>query len=99
MSITINPMNQQAPEDLFVEPLRLLRSSPDLRTLEVNAACTGRASAPVLSEIVGLGSLTLIDPGREILNLLPDWLSRLSDTLRELHLLVSLSLHRHMHLR
>jgi len=90
VAMTINPM--QAPQDLFVEPLRLLRNSPDLRTLEVNAACTGSASALVLSEIVGLGSLTLIDPNREILNLLPDWLSRLSGTLCKLHLLVSLSI-------
>jgi len=94
VAMTINPM--QAPQDLFVEPLRLLRDSRDLRTLEVNAACTGSTSAPVLSEIVGLKSLTLIDPNREILNLLPDWLSRLSGTLCELHLLVSLSICRHI---
>ena len=90
--MTIDPM--QAPEALFVESLHLLRNSPDLQTLKVNAACTDGASAPVLSEIVGLGSLTLINPSRAILDLLPNWLSRLSDTLRELHLLVSMSVHR-----
>lgn len=46
-------------------------------------------SAPVLSQIVGLESLTVVDPNRAILDLLPNWLSRLSGTLRELHLLVS----------
>ena len=95
VAMKINPI--QAPQDLFVEPLRLLRDSPDLRTLEVNAACTGSASAPVLSKIVGLGSLTLIDPNREILNFLPDWLSRLSGTLCELHLLVSLFIHQQVY--
>jgi len=94
--MTINPI--QAPQDLFVEPLRLLRNSQDLRTLEVNAACTGSASALVLSEIVGLGTLTLIDPNRDILNLLPGWLSRLSGTLCELHLLVSLPVYQRIYL-
>jgi hypothetical protein len=81
----------QAPEDLFVEPLRLLKNSPDLLNLTVNAASSDTLSAPILSQIVGLGSLTLVDPNRAILDLLPDWLSRLSGTLQELHLLVSVS--------
>ena len=96
VAMTIDPM--QAPQDLFVESLRLLRGSPELRVLKVNTACTDGVSAPVLSEIVGLGSLTVIDPNRAILDLLPDWLSRLSGTLCELHLLVSLSLHRRIYL-
>ena len=87
VAITIDPI--QAPEDLFVEPLRLLQNSPELRTLNVNAACTAGISAPVLSKIVELQSLAVIDPNRAILDLLPDWLSRLSGTLRELRLLVS----------
>jgi hypothetical protein len=87
VAITIDPM--QVLEDLFVEPLRLLQNSPELRTLKVNATCTTGISAPVLSKIVGLQSLAVIDPNRAILDLLPDWLSRLSGTLRELHLLVS----------
>ena len=82
----------QAPEDLFAEPFRVLRNSPDLRILKVNAACTVGTSVSVLSEFTGLESLTVIDPGRKILDLLPGWLSRLSGTLRELHLLVSVSL-------
>ena len=97
MAITIDPM--QAPEGLFVEPLRLLQISPELRTLKVNTACTAGISAPVLSKIVGLQSLAVIDPNRAILDLLPDWLSRLSGTLCELHLLVSVSLYRPIHLR
>lgn len=70
----------------------MLRNSLDLRILKVNAACTTRTSVSVLSEIAGLESLTVIDPGRKILDSLPGWLSRLSGTLRELHLLVSASL-------
>lgn len=86
VALTIDPM--QAPDGLFVGSLRLLRDSPDLRILRVNAACADGISAPVLSGIVRLRSLTLIDPNRAILDLLPDWLSRLSGTLRKLHLLV-----------
>lgn len=97
VAMTIDPM--QAPQDLFAEPLRLLRNSPELRILKVNTACTDRASALVLSEVVGLGSLTVIDPNRAILDLLPDWLFRLSSTLCELHLLVSLSLYQRIYLR
>ncbi|KAF9649725.1 hypothetical protein BDM02DRAFT_3094307 [Thelephora ganbajun] len=85
VAMSIDP--RQAPEGLFVEPLRLLQNSPNLRTLRVDAICTDAISAPVLSEITGLGSLTVIDPNRALLDLLPDWLSRLSDTLRELRLL------------
>jgi len=97
VAITIDPI--QAPEGLFVEPLRLLQNSPELRTLKVNAACTTGISAPVLSKIVGLQSLAVIDPNRAMLDLLPGWLSRLSGTLRELHLLVRVSLYRRIHLR
>lgn len=97
MAITIDPI--QTTEDLFVEPLRLLQNSPELRTLKVGAACTAGISAPVLSKIIGLRSLALVDPNRAILDLLPDWLSRLSGTLRKLYLLVSVSLHRRIHPR
>ena len=96
MAMTIDPI--QAPQELFVKSLRLLRNSPELRVLKVSAACTDKVSSAVLTEIVGLGSLAVIDPNRAILNLLPDWLSRLSGSLYELHLLVSLSLHRRIYL-
>lgn len=92
VAITILPM--QGPEGLFVEPLRLLQHLPKLRTLKVNSTCTDAISALVLSQIVGLWSLTVVDPSRAMLDLLPDWLSQLSGTLRQLHLLVSLSLYR-----
>ena len=97
MAITIDPI--QATEGLFVEPLRLLQNSPELRTLKVNTACIAGVSALVLSRIVGLRCLTVADPNRAILDLLPDWLSRLSGTLCELHLLVSASFYRRIHLR
>ena len=87
IGVTIVPMH--APEGLFAGSLRLLQELPCLRTLRVNKTCNDTPSAPILSQIVGLGSLTVIDPSRAILDLLPDWLSRLSDTLLELHLIVS----------
>lgn len=49
----------------------------------------GEVTAPLLSEIDGIKQLTLDGPGRTVLNLLPDWLGRLSETLTELHLEVS----------
>jgi hypothetical protein len=92
--VTITIIPAQAPEGLFVEPLRLLQSLPELRILKVNSTCTDAISAPVLSQIVGLRSLTVIDPNRAMLDLLPNWLSQLSGTLRQMHLLVSLPLYR-----
>ncbi|KAK1230717.1 hypothetical protein PQX77_006167 [Marasmius sp. AFHP31] len=42
--------------------------------------------AELAASISGLTKLTLHDPYRKILQLLPDWLNRLSRTLVELHL-------------
>jgi len=50
------------------------------------------ARAPILAEISGLRKLTLCDPTRAILHILPDWLDRLSNSLTELHLKVDIPL-------
>jgi hypothetical protein len=47
-------------------------------------------SAPVLANIDGLRELGLSNPTRAILNLLPEWLNRLSKSLVALHLTVKL---------
>lgn len=75
-------------EDLFVPSLPLLQPTHTLTNLTVNASCSDEARAPTLVQITGLHSLTLLNPGRAILQLLPEWLERLSSTLRELHLKV-----------
>lgn len=45
----------------------------------------------VLTKIEGLRKLTLADPNRAVLQVLPDWLEKLSKSLVELHLKVSSS--------
>lgn len=62
--------------------------SPHLRELVVNTSCTNENNAPILTQITGLSKLSIHSPTRAILDLLPDWLRRLSDSLTELHLTV-----------
>ena len=85
-SIQFVPMTYH--EELFVPSLSVLIEMNTLNTVEVNASCFD-ARAPKLVQIGNLRKLSLISPGRAILQLLPDWLSRLSETLVELHLRVS----------
>lgn len=85
--ITFTPVAYQ--DDLFVRPLEALNESTSIRELAVNSACTGEATAPLLVKIEGIHKLTLHGPGRSILNILPEWLGRLSRTLTGLHLRVS----------
>lgn len=75
--------------DLFEKSLIILRDLRSLTEIAVNSSCTDDAKAPLLVELCGLKKLTLYNPGRAILQLLPDWLRRLSSTLQELHLKVS----------
>lgn len=60
--------------------------TPNLQELAVNASCTDEINAPILAQISGLSILSIYSPTRAILDLLPDWLRRLSDSLTELHL-------------
>lgn len=62
--------------------------TPYLQELTVNACCTNENNAPILAQISGLSRLSIHSPTRAILDLLPGWLRRLSDTLKELHLKV-----------
>ena len=78
-------------EDLFRESLIALRELGSLTEIAVNASCTDDANAPALVELCGLKKLTVDNPTRAILQLLPDWLRRLSGTLQELHLKVNCS--------
>ncbi|KAF7760029.1 hypothetical protein Agabi119p4_11724 [Agaricus bisporus var. burnettii] len=59
---------------------------PVLQELVVNTSCTDEVRAPLLIQITGLSKLSIHSPTRAILQLLSDWLRRLSDTLTELHL-------------
>jgi len=72
-----------------VSPCRLVRhDTPYLQEIAVNASCTNENNAPILAQISGLSKLSIYSPTRAILDLLPGWLRRLSDSLRELHLKV-----------
>ncbi|KAF8968746.1 hypothetical protein BDZ97DRAFT_1797828 [Flammula alnicola] len=73
-------------EELFVNTLPALLDLHSLTELIVNASCSDDARAPLLVKLGGLRKLTLFNPGRAILQLLPDWLGRLSRTLVQLHL-------------
>lgn len=77
------------PEDLYSSILPVLC---DLRTLDEVTVGTSCANEEHSSKLVQLGNLRkvdLISPGRAILQLLPDWLSRMPKTLVELHLKAS----------
>lgn len=76
--------------ELFTAPLGVLLNSRALTVLTANAACADDAHAPQLVQLGGLRALTLVSPGRAVLELLPDWLARLAGTLEELHLKVRL---------
>ena len=76
-------------EELFMSTLSILVDMNALSEVEVNASCFDEPRASNLVKLGNLRKLTLISPGRAILQLLPDWLSRLSGTLAELHLRVS----------
>lgn len=77
-------------EELFVHSLPILPELNALNEVEVNSSCFDEPRAPMLVKLRQLRKLSLINPGRAILQLLPDWLSRLSESLVELHLSVSL---------
>ncbi|KAJ7482184.1 hypothetical protein B0H11DRAFT_2232414 [Mycena galericulata] len=82
---TLEILPETHPDDLFSAVLAELKSRTSLVTLRVNSACADEIRAPLLVDIGGLRELALKSPSRAILQLLPDWLTRLP-TLRELHL-------------
>lgn len=76
-------------DDLFIRSLSRLTEVENLRDLTVNQSCMGEATAPLLAAISGIERMTLHGAGRAILNILPEWLGRLSKTLTGLHFKVS----------
>ncbi|KAJ3565671.1 hypothetical protein NP233_g7486 [Leucocoprinus birnbaumii] len=60
--------------------------SRNLRELVINASCTDENNAQIVSRMIGLSKLSIRSPTRAILELLPGWLERLSNSLVELHL-------------
>jgi hypothetical protein len=86
-SIQFGPVTYH--HELFVQSLSILAETNALTEVEVNQSCSDEARAPMLVKLRKLRKLSLISPGRAILQLLPDWLSSISETLVELHLRVS----------
>lgn len=76
-------------ENLFAQTLHIVPNLHSLTDLTVNQSCMGDGLVHKLVGVNGLKKLTLFNPGRAILELLPDWLRRLFPTLTELHLKVS----------
>ena len=70
---------------LFTEALRALADRPSLSRLAVNRCCTEEPNAHVLVKIGGLRELELSEPDQIILDLLPEWLGRMSESLVALH--------------
>lgn len=88
--ILIAPQSQN--NDVSIDVLKCLPAVPHLRRLSVNETCTQEAAILSLVSIDFLDHLTIANPSRAILDLLPAWLSCLSQSLTELHLEVSVSL-------
>jgi hypothetical protein len=84
--VTLKPYHNSP--DSFTDILRVLKDRQSLLRLNVNELCMDEHSAPVLANIDGLHQLGLSNPTRAILNLLPEWLNRLSKSLVALHLTV-----------
>ena len=76
------------PEALINTTLETLPKCSLLQDLTVNETCCTEETAPTLTKIIGLKKLTIEGPRRAILNLIPEWLERLSTTLTGLHLKV-----------
>lgn len=87
---TVSLLPQTYHEDLFDKILPELKMRSSLTDLQVNASCLDERKAPIMTTFERLTRLTLYDPTRAILNLLPDWLERLSISLKELHLRVGI---------
>ncbi|KAF9546255.1 hypothetical protein CPC08DRAFT_379982, partial [Agrocybe pediades] len=84
ISVIFTPVTYH--EDLFALSIPILHNLAYLTELTVNASCTDDDHAPAIVQISRLRKLALKSPGRTILNLLPEWLGRLSPNLIELHL-------------
>lgn len=77
---------KQYHKDVFIGVFPLLRSCAFLRSLTINASCITDDYAPVVATVEDLECLSILNPTRAILQLLPDWLGILSRTLRRLSL-------------
>lgn len=92
-SVTLMPVTfrENAFTDTLTHTLKALKNVKGLTCLTVNQSCTDDVRAPLLAEICGLQALTIRNPTRAILQLLPNWLQRLKTSLVELHLQVRAS--------
>ncbi|KAF7316182.1 hypothetical protein MIND_00136400 [Mycena indigotica] len=73
------------PDDFFTPILQQALELSSLQILRVNSSCMSEADSAILANLVRLRVLELRSPTRAILNILPDWLTKM-DQLTELHL-------------
>jgi hypothetical protein len=92
ISVTLTPLLYIPGMGFSAGALHALGDRPSLSRLTVNEFCTEESSAHVLATITGLSELGILDPTQTILNLLPEWLGRLSKSLVALHLTVNFKL-------
>ncbi|CAL1696514.1 unnamed protein product [Somion occarium] len=81
-SFTFAPL--EYPDVLITQTLDSLPLCDSLRSLTVGSPCCSEDAAPLLVQVESLESLTIENPSRAILNIMPDWLNRLSGTLTTL---------------
>jgi len=85
-SVTLDPHTDDVGS--LIDILRVLGNRPSLMRLNVDSDCIDEHNAPILANIDGLHELGLSNPNRAILNILPEWLGRLSKSLIALHFTV-----------
>ncbi|KAF7319059.1 hypothetical protein HMN09_00242100 [Mycena chlorophos] len=73
------------PDDYFTAILQHALELPSLNTLRVNSSCMSESDCGILLQFTKLRRLELKSPTRAVLNVLPEWLGRLTG-LKELHL-------------
>ncbi|KAL6307344.1 hypothetical protein BKA93DRAFT_816002 [Sparassis latifolia] len=83
---TIIVAPKQHHEDLLNDILPLLPEVPKLHALSINSSYAQEVHTQILVQVGQLEALTIQNPSRAVLSLLPEWLGRMSRTLRELHL-------------
>lgn len=85
-SVTLHPAG--CPSKFFSETLQILQGFSQIRHLAVNYTCMDETTAKILVQFNNLVTVVLFDPTRALLELITEWLSRLSPTLDCLHLRV-----------
>ncbi|KAF8519374.1 hypothetical protein BU17DRAFT_90081 [Hysterangium stoloniferum] len=83
--VTLKP--HQASGTALQNIIKALRTCPSLKSITVNDLVMGEDIVPDLVELCDLEEITLLNPTRDILMALIDWIGRMRSTITALHLL------------